>query len=218
MILDNIVNIDESIWYSSAHKDLCDKTEHGMTEYNINTNQIIQTIEYPEEFQSYRHNCCEYKGKIYMIDGENGQIILFDPVKKQFTKKLDIPAIGKYPSAIVINERVHIFNGKDNTKHLVYNPVINEIITMDDEGTELKELSSITVYNDRIYRFGGFNHDISRRDAAFMMSSKISKDEENVTWTVQSQFELKQPLNKCAYVLYKQYIISMFIFYAISFN
>ena len=63
-----------------------------------------------------------FNDKIYIVEGYNGLIVLFDPELKTYTKKQNIPKIGKNPNAVIISNKIRIFNGKTNSKYdIIYN-------------------------------------------------------------------------------------------------
>ena len=65
-ILERMIVTDRStIWYSSAHKILDEQSENGMTQYDVDKDKIIQTIQYPENMKPCRQICCDYNQKIY---------------------------------------------------------------------------------------------------------------------------------------------------------
>ena len=99
-----LVVIGDSIWYSSLPKSVYDKAENGMTEYGTNSKQIIQTIPYPSNIKPINHCCCQYRNQIYLIDGIQGEIILFDTKKKSYSKKQNIPKIGRFANAVVVSD------------------------------------------------------------------------------------------------------------------
>ena len=72
----NLIVIGDSIWYSSAHKSYDANGENGMTEYCIKSHQIKQTIPYPSGIAPNTHCCCMVRNIIYIIDGDNGSIIM----------------------------------------------------------------------------------------------------------------------------------------------
>ena len=74
--------INESLWYSTD----CRHGEKGMVQYNYKTNKVINIVKYPSDLRIINHSSVAYKGKIYIINGWKGEIILFDPVKEVFTK------------------------------------------------------------------------------------------------------------------------------------
>ena len=201
-----------SLWYSSAHKSVYNESENGMTEYNINTNRIINNIQYPHlDITPCRQFCVEYKENIYIIDGEAGEIILFDPSTKQFTTKIDIPAVGKYPCAVVVFDRIHIFNGSANVeqKHLIYNIKTNTIKEFDDEGSKhVMYCVAVDTYRDRIIRFGGGDLNEIKAVDTFMISSKIEKNKDcTLKWYNKQKYKLPTVLYNFGWVLYKKYLI-----------
>ena len=157
-ILENLIMIGDSLWYSTSHKSVFpdgNPSENGMVEYDTRTNKIINIAEYPQNIKPLRHCCCQYQQKIYLIDGENGNIILFDPVKKTFTKKLEIPKIGTYCSAVAVFDKIYIVSQEDN---LVYDITNNSIKSIENNGKTLKRsLLCLLLYQDRMIAFGGLS-------------------------------------------------------------
>ena len=115
-IYEQLIIIGQSFWYSTTYS--CG--ENGMVEYCTVSNQIKQIINYPKNIKPLGHCLCESNGNIYIIDGENGQIILFNAKTKQFSQTIQIPKIGRFPSCMAMNDNIHIFHGKTNRKHLIY--------------------------------------------------------------------------------------------------
>eukprot|EP01084_Bolivina_argentea_P065102 118693_1 len=126
-----------------------------MVEYCIKTNKIKQIIQYPEDIQPTGHTICAYRNIIYIIDGINGNIISFNISTKQFKTQLEISKIGHSLCCVVITDKIHILNGKNNQKHLIYSITKNQIETFNDTITHSNITSvSIIYYNKRIIRFG----------------------------------------------------------------
>ena len=204
--------IDGTIWCAAAHKNLAEESENGMVQFDLNTNKIINIIQYPPNMTPRRHCCVEYKKKIYLIDGEHGEIILFDPTTKEFNKLLDIPNIGRYPCSVVIFDKIHICHGAKNTKHYVYDIQKNEIKSYDDQGTNDKmETMAIINYKNKIIKWSGFSYVKNVVINTLWISSEI-KDEEDedfdIKWEIKPEFEMKTTLNKCGYILYRNYLIT----------
>ena len=179
-----------------------------MVEFSTSSNKIVQIIEYPEHLQPCRHCCCKYKDKIYLIDGEHNAIIIFNPSTKTFTNKLYIPYnIGMYPSAVAIYDKIHIFNGSANTKHLIYDITNNTIKSLEDKQTT-EGMTGVAVlkYNkNKIIRFGGVG---IKKQGTFMISDEIKKnDNKPIKWSIKPKFKLIDR-NPWGYVIYKQYIIT----------
>ena len=112
----NIAQIGDhdSLWYSSSPKSHYAEGEGGMCEYHIPTRKVINVIEYPEDenIAPFRQFCCKYsQHEIYIIDGEMGNIILFDAVTKTFEEKVEIPNIGGYPCGAVLGDKINIVHG-----------------------------------------------------------------------------------------------------------
>ena len=180
-----------------------------MTEYCTKTNKIIQTIPYPNDIKPIRHCCCKYKEKIYIIDGENDEIIEFDPFTQKYTKKLKIPKIGKYASAVTVFDNIHILHGLRNNKHLVYNVTKNEIKAIAD--TDVLWIVCALNYSNRIIKFAGLSSNSVKLDK-FVMSSVIEQndndnDNNDITWSERPEFKLKRGVYQFGYVLYKHYLI-----------
>eukprot|EP01083_Nonionella_stella_P273760 928929_1 len=83
------------------------------------------------------HSCCKYKNEIYIVNGENGQIITFNTQNKEFQIKTKTylsqvrdmltEKIGAGAICIAMYDDVHIFGGHRNSKHLVYRIKENKI-------------------------------------------------------------------------------------------
>ena len=148
-IRQNVISIGQFIWYSIAHKSHSEG-ENGMVQFCTKKNKIIQIIEYPDNIKPCRHYCCKYNHQIYIIDGEHGEIILFDTITLKFTKKLDIPNIGQYPCAIIKHDKIRIFHGSNNDKQLIYDIKTNTIKIIN--GSEEIQNPRMTMYQDKIIR------------------------------------------------------------------
>ena len=203
------MNIDGNIWYSSADKSLYDQSENGMVQYNVKADKITQIIQYPQNITPCRQFCCQYNKKIYIIDGENGQIILFDPSTKSFTIKVDIPCIGKYPTAVVVFDKIHIMHGTENYKNWIYNITANTVKIFDDECTDKMYLVAAIKYKDNcIIKWGGWNYSDGRPSNAFMISNIIEDNNtDEIKWELQPNYAFKEPIYNFGYVLYMDIII-----------
>ena len=215
-IREKLCVINGSIWYSSAHKSLHKSGENGIAEYCIKTNQITNVISYPSHIQPNRQCVCQYKDKIYIIDGENDQIIEFDPFRKKFVVKHTINNIGAYPSAIVIHDKIHIMHGKTNYKHhVIYdinwtsqnNP---KYVVVGDLGTNTR-MSCVAVlkYKNQIIKIAGDTYGKWDYENKFLISSKINDkdDHDNILWIEKPEWKLPKRIYRFGHVLYKHYII-----------
>ena len=95
-VREKLAMVGSSIWLSTASKMLATdvESENGFAEYCRKTNKMINIIEYPDEYEPIRFVCCQYKHEIYLIDGENGYILLFDTTSKTYTKVMDVPIMA----------------------------------------------------------------------------------------------------------------------------
>ena len=169
-----LMQIGDSIWYSSSHKSHYQKGENGMSEYCMKSNRIVQTIQYPEGVRPKRHCCCVHQNEIYIIDGENGKIIVFDPESKSFTEKQTIPKIGTFPNAVVISNTIRIFHGHTNDKHDIVYDITKDSVQIHEGGNpsdKMDQVSSI-YYDSNIYAFGGSNYTRLKRMDTFKASKK----------------------------------------------
>ena len=197
------MEIDNDVWYSSSHQSIYPQSENGLVQYNTKTNQIINIFPYSENITPCRHFCCQYNKKIYIIDGEHGEIIVFDTVSKTYTKKLKIREIGKYPSAVVVFDKIHIFHGDQNDQHLIYDIKDNTIVEIKDKSAlELMYGVSILKYQNKIIKFGGFCYYFTDE---FLISNEIKPDSNDILeW---DKYKLPKNLEMCGYILYKHYIV-----------
>ena len=109
-----------------------------------------------------RHCLCSCNKNIYIIDGQKGEIIEFNPSSKTFTKMICIDKIGALPSAVVMNDEIHIYNGYNNNKSIayIYHPQNNTIQKINDQfASQQIENRCLLMMNDRrrLVWFGGVN-------------------------------------------------------------
>ena len=204
-----IINIGESLWYSSSHKTHYEQGENGITEYNLRLQKKIGTTQYPDHITPYRQFCCQHKDNIYIIDGENGEIVLFDPVLRIFTKKINIPKIGTYPSAVVIFDEIHILFGEHNSMHLVYDINKNEVHSYESTLGRSKFVAALW-YQNRIILFGGWSYAQNKIQNEFKISNEIERIHDcKINWTIEPQYKFpKTPVYFHGYILYKHYILT----------
>eukprot|EP01083_Nonionella_stella_P158145 514351_1 len=84
------IPMEDCIWWSTDYN----QGEQGMVQYDIQSDKIISVVKYPNNIKPKWHSCCEYKNEIYIVDGENGQIIAFNTQNKQFQIKTNTKKIG----------------------------------------------------------------------------------------------------------------------------
>ena len=152
-IRNKLIEISDSIWYST------DYVFGGMVEYCLKTNTVKQVIPYPQNdnIKPYFHCLCKYKNLIYIIDTfKNCEIIEFNPSSKTFTKKIKTDNIGACPSAIAINDEIHIYNGGNNSDSAyIYSPKSNTIRKTDDQLSRTTENVCLLNYRSQLLRFAG---------------------------------------------------------------
>ena len=167
-------------------------------------------IKYPQHIKPEMHSCCKHKNVIYIVDGCNGQIILFNPSTKKFTKKLKIPIIGVYSCCVSLHDDIHIFHGRSNKNHIIYSIKTNQIKTTNDETTTRNMgYVSILKYQDKIIRFGGYDYDYGQSMNRFCLSSKIKPDyNHQIKWEIKPENKLIKGMYGCGHVLYKNFIVT----------
>ncbi len=151
-----IANAGDSLWISTHYNH----GEKGMIEYSTKTNKIVQIVKHPKTIKPLNHALCQHENNIYIVDGENSQIILFNPFTKQFIiKNNKLPKIGYGTCCIETNNYIHRFNGQTNTKHIIYSIKNNTIKILNDSNTTQNiAFVNILNYNERIIRFRGWNY------------------------------------------------------------
>ena len=183
-----------------------------MTEFCTKTNSIINTIQYTPYIQPVRQFCCKYNQKIYIIDGEQGEITLFNPSTKTFIKLLNIPKIGTYPGAVVMHNKMHIFHGSRNNDHLIYNLDNNTLRVIQDATVINGKMRQVhvTKYGDRLIRFAGRNTSSHESVGTFMISSEIKpdQDDKDITWSIKDEYDMDEPRLKCGIVVYKHWLLT----------
>eukprot|EP01083_Nonionella_stella_P181423 649899_1 len=85
-----LIPMEDCIWWSTDYN----QGEQGMVQYDIQSDKIISVVKYPNTIKPECHSCCKYKNEIYIVDGENGQIISFNTQNKQFQIKIKTEKIG----------------------------------------------------------------------------------------------------------------------------
>ena len=178
-----------------------------MTEYNLRLQKIVSTIQYPENIKPYRQICCKHKDNIYIIDGENGEIIVCDTVLKTLTKKISIPKIGQYPSAVVICDEIHILFGDQSSMYLVYDINRNELHSYPNILGRSKFVTAL-LYQNRIILFGGWSYAKNEIHNEFRISNEIHRNHNGkISWNIKDEFKFSQkPVYFHGYILYKHYL------------
>ena len=216
-VRNHALTINDCIYYSSSHKSHFPDGENGITEYNISMNKITNRTHYPEDKDSItpcRQVCCKYNDQIYIIDGEHGEISVFDPVEKTFTKKCDMAKIGMYPNAVMLHDQIHIFNGEEDANHYyIYDINKNEINTFPERDGPVKvNNSSVIEYKNRIIKVGGFNKHSGHKSNKFAISEEIEYIKERTQaprWIDKPEWKLPLPLFAFGLVSYKHYLIGL---------
>ena len=183
-IATKIVQIKDSIWYSTDHKD----GEQGMVQYCLITNTVKNIVKYPEFVQPSYHCVCCLNNIIYIIDGFNGYIISFNPSNNEFGSKIEmviiadycsVMNIGDYCSAVAIDGKIHIYNGMHNDKSLsyIYDPNTNEVKSVKDIFAS-RRMSNVAILNcpqipGKLLRFGGYNNEKKTFLDCFLVRFKI---------------------------------------------
>lgn len=169
-IQNNIVQIGDSIWYRAGV---------GMVEYSLHSEKILQIVKLPfnmepKELRARRelakHAVCKHYDKIYLISGENGQIVEFDPISKEFTIRFECEygevrdrfKIAAEASVAVIGDNIHIYNGCNNDQSIafVYNILSNKIVEINDEfAKDRADDVCLVKYRNQLIRFGGHKYE-----------------------------------------------------------
>ena len=140
-----------------------------------------------------RHYCCQYNDKIYIIDGENGEIILFDPKLGTFSKKCDMVCLGRYPACTVVFDKIHIFSGLENATNIpqyyyTYDIPTNTLDFFEDlDATIMMEQAvcrmSVVKYKNQIIAFGGSDGRANDYYELFISSETKPDDQDAPKWT-----------------------------------
>eukprot|EP01083_Nonionella_stella_P118333 353256_1 len=199
------IQMEDCIWWSTDY----DSGERGMVQYDIQSDKIISVVKYPNNIKPKWHSCCKYKNEIYIVDGQNGQIIAFNTQNNRFQIKTKMDMIGRGAQCIAMYDDVHIFGGHRNSKHLVYRIKENKIKILNDTTTTANiGYASIVKYKDQIIRFGGYNYDTDQYVDALFISSRIKRNTLNdIEWTSMPSWKCNQGVCDCGYLMYKHYII-----------
>ena len=170
IIHEKVTEIDNYIWLSTGQI----YGEKGMVPYNHKLNRRGNPVKYPSNITAGNHCCCTYQNKIYIVDGCDMTIKLFNPSNKAFTKVAAIPKLGILPSGVIIDDFIHILNGEANKKHIIYSIKHNNVQSINDPTTQHKTTGiCILNYKKRIIKFGGKDRETSKLDDTFYISSVI---------------------------------------------
>ena len=162
-IHNKVVQIGDSIWYSTA----CGSGEQGMVEYCLKTNKTKQIVKYKDNsIKLEQHSVCKYKNIIYIINcvynpaNSVSNIIEFNPMKKKFVDRGVIHEISGgwyYPSVIVDNDAIHIYNNEKILCYIYY-PLTNKIERIFDAfhlcGEQATTGGCLIKYDNKLLRFG----------------------------------------------------------------
>lgn len=206
---DTIANQDDSIWLSALHKSEFDQSENGMIQYSHKMDKVINIIEYPTNMKLECHCVCISRNKIYIIDGENGHITLFDPQTHSFTKMKNIPHLGSFPNAICVFDTIHIFSGNANSSYyLIYHPDTNKVIHHAVDRHKVNGATA-TIYNNRIIEMGGWDCSVYKSLDTFSMSSEIKENQIDKLPHYESnkKWKLPMPLQGFGCVIFKHYLL-----------
>ena len=92
-----LMSIGESIWFCTDSN----YGECGIVEYDI-INHKFNVIKYPQNIEWIsNHSCCTDQHSIYIVDGNNGNLIIFNTKIKQFVHTIEIPKIGYCNTSIM---------------------------------------------------------------------------------------------------------------------
>ena len=197
-------------------------TSDEIMEYCLQTNKT-RSIKYPNNIKISSHCCCLFpdNNMVYIIFGawKNAQILRFDPNTYTFVEKEEkeiedivIPPLGSAPTCIGLYDKIHIFGYKNETRmHLIYCPKTNKIIkNISETYTDMILSGSIIInYENRLYRLGGYDHNLNKATDMFAVSNIIAKDKyDNIKWTIKEKQKLPNPMWSFGCILYKSFIIT----------
>ena len=195
-IRERVVSLRNSMSYS---------TDYGMVEYSPTTDTMGNVVRYPQNMQLSHHSVCAdpNRGIMYLVDGINGYIISFDPIRHFFRVQASVPKIGGSSSCIVVEDNVHIFNGANNVgRHLIYDLNQNTLRMVNDSVTADGALGGVSImeYKGTFIRFGGWCAE--NRESL----DEVMVSDDSVEWTESIQWTLPQPLIGSGSVQYEHYI------------
>ena len=191
-------------------------------EYSMGTNVIKNKIEYPKDIKPLNMCCCVLNDMIYIVyslfsNDKNSFIIQFDAMKHTFNQIFELKPVGYGPSCVVVYDTIHIF-GTDqcdvtpNKLHLIYSPQTNTVKMIEDTFPSKGRLQFVAVinYQNRLYRFGGYNCDFQPRVIdVFGVSNTIKKDKcDDIQWTIKENQKLPVAMYRFGYILYKKCIVT----------
>ena len=199
----------DSLWLSVIHKKGSDTSENGMIHYNHKSDEIINIIEYPSTIEPFNHCCVPYQQRIYIVEGQDREIIAFNTKSHSFTKKATIPMLGTHPNSVCVFNKIHIFHGSANECHyLIYDPESDNVI---DRQVHTHKIRGVVVllYQNRIITIGGFDVTADNYLDTFSMSSTIKQNEvDNVpNFNIIQKWKLPMPLYRFGHIIFQNYLL-----------
>ena len=198
-----------SIWISTDYDD----GEKGMVEYDCTTNTIKQVVSYPNGVAPSYHTVCKYKDDTIVIaDGYRGVVVTFNVNTKSFSEPVPIPKVGRWCSAIAVQEYIHIFHGQDNKKseYVVHSMNERTVNTFKDESCSvpMRDVAVTKGEGNTYYKFGGYDWSTNKPVNSFYIGSLTNNDgSKPLHWKKTNKFTLKKPLSYFGYVQREPFIV-----------
>ena len=116
-----------------------------------------------------------------------------------------------HPSVTVAFDKIHIFNGKENTKHYytIYDVANNTIEEFEDESKTYSSRNvSVLKYKNRFIQIGGWSDSKLKYLDTVLISEEITKDHVGCPkWMEKPEWRLPRALACCGHILYRDWVI-----------
>ena len=189
--------INDSIWCAS--KD-------GMIEYKCVSDLILPSIPYPHWFDGrLKLSLCRHDKDIYIVNGEMGQMVVFDTKRKRYGRNIRLPYLGWGASCIQFQDKIHIFNGVNNHDHIIYD-INTEAITKSGDYYKENRITSqrIGLYQTKFIRFSGLKHNELRQREYYSIDKILMTTHDHKLFTVKSSLPLG--ISAFGWVIWRQYL------------
>ena len=198
-----LILFDNVMWTGSS--------DDGMIAYDVLT-KSCQVFAFPQGINDHPNyfSLCVCNGIIYLIENARShyRILSFNPNTKQYKECISIATRGDTysPCCFLVQDTIHIFG--ENT-YQIYCTSSNTMKYVNNEYDMGKQGSVlITRYRDTMIRFGGWIR--GPLDDFYIccnmdQHNKLAK----VEWTLKSEWKLLHGLEGCAFVIYRNYLITI---------
>ena len=199
-----LILLDNIIWAGSSND--------GMIAFDVIT-KSCQVFKFPQQIivNPKYFSLCLYNRIIYLIENvrrSHYRILSFNPNTKEYKLCTTIATKdnGYAPCCLLVQDTIHIIG---ENRYQIYCTSSNTMKYVDNEyEMGMRGSVLITRYKDTMIRFGGCNRGPLDDFYIFRNIDQYNKLEK-IKWTLKSEWTLLHGLEACAFVIYKNYLITI---------